>query len=81
MLFFLLLEWFTKWHLPSASLNGQLEAQSRPFRAEQAELSYGCGKELVAPFRSEESPSFTKEFFNEGAQNHSSPSTQLRKQF
>ena len=45
-------------------LNGQLEAQSRPFRAEQAELSYDCGKELVAPFRSGESPSFTKEFFN-----------------
>ena len=44
-------------------MNGQLEAQSRPFRAEQAELSYGCGKELVAPFRSGESPSFTKEFF------------------
>ena len=48
----------------SQFLNGQLEAQSRPFRAEQAELSYGCGKELVAPFRSGESPSFTKEFFN-----------------
>jgi len=45
-------------------LNEQLEAQSRPFRAEQAELSYDCGKELVAPFRSGESPSFTKEFFN-----------------
>jgi ATP-dependent DNA helicase RecG len=47
------------------ALNGQLEAQSRPFRAEKAELSVECGKELAAPIRSGESPPFTEEFFKD----------------
>jgi hypothetical protein len=48
----------------NATLEQQLEAQSRPFRDELAELSIQAAEAKPGSLLSGESPSFRREFFN-----------------